>query len=125
MNKKTSLLLTLLLVALIPLTACSPLGDSKPVVQAAAPEEVPAAPVEVAPVESGDIAVIYSYTGNIEAANSVNVMPGAAGRVESVLVEVGDELQAGDPIAVLESDLYATQLKQAEAGLEAARLGLA
>jgi HlyD family secretion protein len=125
MNKKTSLLLTLLLVALIPLTACSPLGDSEPVVQAAAPEEVPAAPVEVAPVESGDIAVIYSYTGNIEAANSVNVMPGAAGRVESVLVEVGDELQAGDPIAVLESDLYATQLKQAEAGLEAARLGLA
>jgi HlyD family secretion protein len=115
----------MLLAALIPLTACSPVGEPEPVAQAAAPEEVPAAPVEVAPVETGDIAVIYAYTGNIEAADSVSVMPGTAGRIETVLVVVGDELKAGDPIAVVESDIYATQLRQAEAGLEAARLGLA
>ena len=42
------------------------------------------------------------YTGDIEAADSVSVMPGAAGRVEAVLVEVGDELKAGDPIATIE-----------------------
>jgi RND family efflux transporter MFP subunit len=51
-------------------------------------------------------------------------MPGTAGRIESVLIDVGDELKAGDPIAVVESEIYATQLRQAEAGLEAARLGL-
>lgn len=125
MNKNTSLLLVLSLAALISLTACNPIPQPEPVAQAAAPGEVPAAPVEVASVETGDISVVYAYTGNIESADSVNVMPGAAGRIEAVLVEVGDELQAGDPIAVIESDIYATQLKQAEAGLEAARLGLA
>jgi HlyD family secretion protein len=125
MNKNVSLLLIMLLAALIPLTACSPVGEPEPVAQAAAPEEVPVAPVEVAPVETGDIAVIYAYSGNVEAADSVSVMPGTAGRIETVLVAVGDELKAGDPIAVVESDVYATQLRQAEAGLEAARLGLA
>jgi HlyD family secretion protein len=125
MNKNISLLIALLLAALIPLTACAPMSQPEPVAQAAAPEEVPAAPVEVAPVETGDIAVVYAYTGNVEAADSVDVMPGTAGRIGSVLVEVGDELKAGDPIAVVESDVYDAQLRQAEAGLEAARLGVA
>jgi HlyD family secretion protein len=42
-----------------------------------------------------------------------------------VLVQVGDHLKAGDTIAVVESKTYAAQLKQAQANLELARLGLA
>jgi HlyD family secretion protein len=84
----------------------------------------PAKTVNVAPVEVGDISVVYSYTGDIQAADSVNVMPMAAGRIETVLVEVGDELKAGDPIATVESTVYAAQLRQAKAGLEVAQLGL-
>jgi HlyD family secretion protein len=84
----------------------------------------PAKTVNVAPVEIGDISVVYSYTGDIQAADSVNVMPMAAGRIETVLVEVGDELKAGDPIAAVESTVYAAQLRQAKAGLEVAQLGL-
>jgi HlyD family secretion protein len=133
-------ILALLVVVAHLLTACAPgagqnLPDSRTssragVAQAAPPPEVPAAPVapaktvNVAPVEIGDISVVYSYTGDIQSADSVNVMPMAAGRIEAVLVDVGDELKAGDPIATVESTVYAAQLRQAKAGLEVAQLGL-
>ena len=117
--------LTLFLIATPMMTACSPAAD--PVAQAAAPvvpAEESAASVQVAIATTGDIAVVYSYTGDLLAKASVSVIPATAGRIESVLVEVGDELRAGDPIAIVESRVYAAQLKQAEAGLEAASLGL-
>lgn len=126
------LTLALLLVVALPITGCGPVASSAAgsateagVAQAAPPADEAAAPVQVASVEIGDISMVYSYTGDIQAADSVNVMPVAAGRIESVLVEVGDELKAGDPIAVVESQVYAAQLKQAEANRELARLGLA
>ena len=128
LGKKALWILPIILLVAVPLmTACGP--ATNPIAQAAPPlvpppAEAPAAPVQIAPVETGDIAVVYAYTGNVEAADSVNIMPGTAGRIESVLIDVGDELKAGDPIAVVESEIYATQLRQAEAGLEAARLGL-
>jgi HlyD family secretion protein len=117
--------LTLFLIATPMMTACSPAAD--PVAQAAAPvvpAEEPAASVQVAIATTGDMAVVYSYTGELLPKASVSVIPATAGRIESVLVEVGDKLRAGDPIAIVESRVYAAQLKQAEAGLEAATLGL-
>jgi HlyD family secretion protein len=126
MQRWPFLALALLLVASLPLAACG--STTKPVAQAAdppvAPLDVPAAPVQIARVETGDIAQVYSYSGDIQAARSVSVMPVAAGRIESVLVKAGDELKAGDPIAVVESEVYAAQLKQAEANLEIAKLSL-
>jgi HlyD family secretion protein len=91
----------------------------------AAPKEEAATPVEVATAETGDIALIFSYAGDLQAKDSVTVLPGAGGRIESVLVEVGDEVKAGDSIALIESDIYAAQLKQAEIGLANAKLNLA
>jgi HlyD family secretion protein len=126
----TLLTLTLLLVLALPLSGCAGVAESAqtepsaPGAGAGLALEEAATPVQVEPVQTGDISVVYAYTGDIQAADSVNVMPAAAGRVESVLVGVGDELKAGDPIAVVDSAVYAAQLKQAEANLELAELGL-
>lgn len=121
--KQLSLLPLVLLVVLALLgAACSPAAE--PMAQAAAPEQEAVVPVAVATVETGDIAVVYSYAGDLQARDSVNVMPAVGGRIESVLVEVGDELKAGDPIAIVENKVYAAQLRQAEAGLEVARLSV-
>ena len=82
-------------------------------------------PVEIALAESGDISLIFSYTGNLQPEDEIKVVPGAAGRVETVLVDVGDEVKAGDTIATIEDDIDLVQMKQAEAAVAAAKLNLA
>ncbi|MBN1220104.1 MAG: efflux RND transporter periplasmic adaptor subunit [Anaerolineae bacterium] len=106
------------------ITGCNSTAD--PLAQAAAePTPEPITPVEVAETEIGDIALVFEYTGNLVSKDEVKIMPGAAGRVEIVLVEVGDSVKTGDPIATLERDVYITQLRQAQAGLTTAKLNLA
>jgi HlyD family secretion protein len=75
--------------------------------------------------EIGDISLILSYSGSLQPEEEVNIVPGVAGRVETVLVESGDEVRTGDPIAIVEDDTYLAQIKQAEAALTTARLNLA
>jgi RND family efflux transporter MFP subunit len=123
--KKFSMLTLILLLGIsLLITGC---GTSSESVQAAEQEPTPEpiVPVEVAAVETGDIAQVFNYTGNLEAKDELKVMPGAAGRVEAVLVEVGDHVNVGDPIATLERDVYILQLRQAQAGLTNAKLQLA
>jgi multidrug efflux pump subunit AcrA (membrane-fusion protein) len=123
MKRLSFLMLVLLLGATVLTTACGP--AAKPVAQAAGPQEKPAVPVEVATIETGDIALVFSYAGNLQSKRSVSVMPGAAGRIQSVQVKVGDEVKAGAPLMVVESDRYAVQLKQAQAALTTAKLNYA
>jgi HlyD family secretion protein len=52
-------------------------------------------------------------------------MPGANGRIESVIAKEGDEVKAGDPIAIIEDDTYLAQVKQAEVAVTSAKLNLA
>ncbi len=128
MKKSPLLYLALLLGLLIFLTACGAGGDNSTQAQAAPTEEPTieaGTPVEVAAVETGDIALIYSYAGDLQAKDEVKLIPGASGRVEEVLVEVGDAVKAGDPIATIERDRYIEQVRQAQAALTSARLKLA
>lgn len=123
----------ILLIGLIFLTAAcnsASAGDAAAtdnVAQAATLNEAAeerAAPVEVALVETGDISLILNYSGSLEPVDELDIVPGAAGRIEQLLIEEGDTVQAGDLIAIIESDTYQTQIKQAEAALEAAQLNL-
>ena len=122
-NFSIFILILLLGISLL-ITGC---GTSSESAQAAEQEPTPepVVPVEIATVETGDIAQVFNYTGNLEAKDELKIMPGAAGRVETVLVEVGDHVNTGDPIATLERDTYVLQLRQAQAGLTNAKLQLA
>ncbi len=125
MKKYLSLLLPVLLWgATLMVTACSSSG-APAAAQAAPPAEEKVVPVEVATVQTGSMALVLAYPGTLEAKDKVDIMPGATGRIASVLVAVGDEVKAGDPIATIEDDTYRTQIKQAEAALTSARLNLA
>jgi multidrug efflux pump subunit AcrA (membrane-fusion protein) len=105
------------------IAACSPLAQ--PEAQAAPPPpEEAAIPVQVATVQTGPIASVFNYTGNLQAKQTVSMIPGPTGRIESLQVEVGDEVKAGDPIAVIKHDTYDAQLNQAEAALAQAKLNL-
>lgn len=133
MKKLPIFSIIILLGAVLALSACSgSFGGSEDEesvaeVQAAELEEADEAgvPVEVAEVQTGDISLILSYTGSLQPEDDINLIPGAAGRVEQVLVEVGDPVKTGDPIAIIEDDTYQIQIKQAEAALANAQLNLA
>ncbi|MFN8457960.1 MAG: efflux RND transporter periplasmic adaptor subunit [Anaerolineae bacterium] len=126
MKQLTSLAVLLLLGATLMVTACSSGGQQQPVAQAAAaPTEEKVVPVEVAQTRTGSMNLVLDYAGTLESKDNLSLIPGAAGRIESVLVEVGDEVQAGDPIAIIEDDTYLAQLKQVQAAVTTAKLNLA
>lgn len=125
--KQSWILLLLVIIAALPLTGCGSMPEK--VALAAGPSALPVAPeetvsVRAATVQSGDIAKVYNYTGNLQAVDAITVLPMVSGRIQSVLVKAGDVVKAGDPIAVLENKAYAAQLKQAEAQYELAQLNV-
>lgn len=97
-------------------------AQAAPLAEDAAEKSVP---VEVALVENGDISLVFNYSGSLQPKDDLNLVPGAAGRIEAVLVEAGDNVTEGDPIAIIEDDTYQTAIKQAEAALASAKLNLA
>ena len=129
-NTLTFLLILPLLAAILLTTGCnstaseaaaaSPEGDTVEVAVAAERS----LPVEAAPVERGDISLLFNYTGNLQAQRDITLMPKVGGQLEKVLVKVGDPVKKGDPIAIIEDDTYMAQLKQAQAALTQARLNL-
>lgn len=123
MKRWIFVMLIMSVLAALLTTSCTP--TTQRVARAAEPVKASAVSVLVAPARTGTISRVYNYSGDLRPKHSVNILPVAAGRIESLLVEVGDQVKAGDPIAIVESKTYAAQLKQAEANLELARLSLA
>jgi RND family efflux transporter MFP subunit len=89
------------------------------------PDEEPAGEVRQTTVQRGDLLVTVSATGNIEPRARVALSFDLAGRVTEVVVEVGDKVKAGDPLARLDDRALLLQVEQAKASLEGAEAQLA
>lgn len=76
--------------------------------------------VDTAVVTEGSIREQISLTGSLKAKESVEVVPKITGKVQRVLVDVGDPVREGQLIAELEGDELAQQVLRAEATLAVA-----
>ena len=126
MKKLSYLFLFFFLGLMVLITGCGGSVGQAAAQAAATPTPAqPTIPVEVATVQTGNIDLIFDYSGALQSKQIVSVVPEANGRIVSLPVEVGDQVKAGDPLAVIEQDTYEAQLEQAQAGLAKVRLNLA
>jgi membrane fusion protein (multidrug efflux system) len=93
-------------------------GENGPGGVAGADEEEAAIPVEVAPVDRGDIYAVYSATGSLEAERDAQVVSKVEGQIVEILVEEGDRVSAGDVLARLDGDQLRLELARNRAELE-------
>ncbi len=110
-------MLMVLLLAVGMLTAGCGGGDEEP-------EAERAVLVAVAEAEKGLLSRGDILTGKVAGKAEVNLVPKIPGKVESVAVDVGDRVQAGQVLMRLESADIQAQVRQAEAGVAAAESGL-
>ncbi len=79
--------------------------------------KIPVIPVEAGVVQRGDVAAYYTSTATLEAENEAQVVAKTSGIVKQMLVEEGDYVQAGQPVAILDDEQYRLELERAEASL--------
>lgn len=82
-----------------------------------------AVPVALGVVTRRDLVEVVRVSGTLRALNEADVVADVPGRVESVLVDVGDTVHAGQPMARLEAGDWQLQVEQAQAALAAAKAG--
>ncbi|HDQ71190.1 MAG TPA: biotin/lipoyl-binding protein, partial [Chloroflexi bacterium] len=80
--------------------------------------------VRAATVERGTMLVVVSASGNIEANKRVNLAFESSGRVDEVLVAVGDRVDGGAVLARLDTRQLELQVRQAQAALALAEAQL-
>ena len=82
-------------------------------------------PVEAAPLRVASIRDVGRFTGALSANSQFIVAPKIAGRLKRILVDVGDSVEPGKLVAVLDDEEYAQQVDQARAELEVAKASVA
>ncbi|MFC1823790.1 efflux RND transporter periplasmic adaptor subunit [Thermodesulfobacteriota bacterium] len=88
------------------------------------PRRKVAVPVEITPIKNTTIRDIGSFTGTLYARSRFVVAPKISGRLEKLLVNIGDPVKPGQLIAVLDDDESTQQLEQSRAEVEVARATL-
>jgi RND family efflux transporter MFP subunit len=72
-------------------------------------------PVELAEVQTTTLRDIGSYSGSLKPRSGYTLAPKVAGRLNKLLVNLGDKVISGQLIAVLDDEVYQQQLEQAKA----------
>lgn len=80
--------------------------------------------VEVTPVQKGSIRDMGLFTGTLYPRAQFTVAPKIGGRLEKLLVDIGDVVSRDQLVAVLDQGEYVQQVEQARAELEVARAHL-
>ena len=84
----------------------------------------PAVAVEITPIQQASIKDLGQFTGSLSPQSEFMVAPKIAGRLEKILVDIGDVVTADQLVAVLDDEEYQQQVYQAVAELEVARANL-
>jgi RND family efflux transporter MFP subunit len=123
----------MLLAATALAAACG--GDNPSTAAAQAPAEATAAPlvdVAVARVDTGNIQSALEISGTLAARTRVGVKPKLPGRLERILVDIGDRVNEGQIVATIDRgevdaqvDAAVAAVAVAAAGVESAEAGLA
>ena len=79
-----------------------------------------ALPVELSPLQKTTLRSTISTNGNVESTDSVNVYTNLTYPVKDILVEVGDHVNEGDVLCVLESEDLQQQITQKQLSLATA-----
>ncbi|QJT10797.1 efflux RND transporter periplasmic adaptor subunit [Oceanidesulfovibrio marinus] len=80
-----------------------------------------AVPVMLEPVRTMNLQHVAEFTGTLESSARFTVAPKISGRIESLYVDIGDQVTNGQLLAELDSNEYALQVGEAKAALEVAR----
>lgn len=81
---------------------------------------IPPTKVEVIDLQPRPFEHTVPIAGTLEPVHSVDVFPKVGGKVIALHVKLGDRVDAGDPLATVESVEYGMQVRQAEMGYEMA-----
>jgi membrane fusion protein (multidrug efflux system) len=81
-------------------------------------EAPPAPPVEVATVERGTATARLTSTASLDAKNEATVVARVGGVVKTVLVEEGQYVRASQPLAKLDDERLALEVRRAEVTLQ-------
>jgi len=80
--------------------------------------------VEIAPITTGAIKDIGTFSGTLIPKSYFTVVPKISGRIKELYVDIGDRLSRGQLVALLEDEEYQQQVIQAEADLGVAQANL-
>lgn len=116
--------LTLVLTGVMLLTACGPKDKTAGGKSASASAEAKSSiPVRVMTVTKTKIARTIDYTATIQAFEEVNMAPSTPGRVDKIYVEVGDRVQKGQKLFLMDrTQYYASKIQLSNLEKDLARM---